>query len=398
MNAVLVTGLGLVTAAGRDADSTWAAVLAGRSAARHDPTLAELPVTLSCRVEGADQLPVRPRGVTRIDPAARMALTAVGEALDRAKLDPAEWDGSRVAVVTGTSVGGEHTRIAAAERFASGGAGSVSAYFLTGFLPNMVCATIALHLGITGPTLPVATACAAGGTALGVARQLLTSGQCDIAVVCGVDAAVVPLMVAGFGQLGALSNRRSCPFDADRDGFVIGEGAGVLVLERAEHADARSAPRLASFVGYGTSTDAHHLVAPHPEGREAERAVRAALAEAGAAPGDVDHINAHGTSTPRGDAMEATLFSRVFPHRPPVTSAKGAIGHTLGAAGAIEAALTVLALRDDVVPPTAGLTELDPEFAIDAVAGAARQRPTSLALSTSFGFGGHNAAVLLTPA
>ncbi|MEB8336438.1 beta-ketoacyl-[acyl-carrier-protein] synthase family protein [Streptomyces endophyticus] len=400
MSGVLVTGLGLVTAAGPDADSTWAAVLAGRSAARPDPTLAlaGLPVTLSCRVEGADELPVRPRGVRHLDPAARMALTAVGEALDRAKLDPAEWDGSRVAVVTGSSMGGEQTRQTAAERFASGGASSVSAYFLTGFLPNMVCATIALHLGVTGPTLPVMTACAAGSSALGAARQLLTSGQCDIAVVCGVDASVLPLYVAGFAQLGALSDRRSCPFDADRDGFVIGEGAGALVLERAEHAAARSAPRLASFVGYGTSTDAHHLVAPHPEARVAERAVRAALAEAGAAPGDVDHINAHGTSTPRGDAMEATLFARVFPHRPPVTSAKGALGHTLGAAGAIEAALTVLALRDDVVPPTAGLTAPDPALDIDAVAGTARQQPTSLALSTSFGFGGHNSVILLAPA
>ncbi|MFI5661935.1 beta-ketoacyl-[acyl-carrier-protein] synthase family protein [Streptomyces sp. NPDC051684] len=398
MSAVLVTGLGLVTAAGRDADSTWAAVRAGQATARPDPTLAELPVSLSCRVDGAAELPARPRGVAHVDPAARMALTAVGEALDRAKLDPAEWDGSRVAVVTGTSVGGEHTRNTAAERLVSGGATSVSAYFLTGFLPNMVGATIALHLGVTGPTLPVTTACAAGSTALGAARQLLITGQCDIAVVCGVDAAVLPLFVAGFGQLGALSDRRSCPFDADRDGFVIAEGAGALVLERAEHAAARSAPRLASFVGYGATTDAHHLVAPHPEGREAERAVRAALAEAGAAPGDVDHINAHGTSTPRGDAMEAALFGRVFPHRPPVTSAKGALGHTLGAAGAIEAALTVLALRDDVVPPTAGLTRLDPAFDIDVVAGTARQQSTTLALSTSFGFGGHNAAVLLTPA
>ncbi len=395
-----MTGLGLVTAAGPDAESTWAAVRAGRATARPDPTLAAagLPVTLSCRVEGADELPARPRGVAHIDPAARMALTAVGEALDRAKLDPAEWDGSRVAVVTGSSTGGEHTRQQAAERLADGGASSVSAYFLTGYLPNMVCATIALHIGARGPTLPVVTACAAGATALGAARQLLTSGQCDIAVVCGVDANVLPLYVAGFSQLGALSDRRSCPFDVDRDGFVMGEGAGALVLERAEHAAARSAPRLAHFAGYGTSTDAHHLVAPHPEGREAERAVRAALAEAGAAPGDVDHINAHGTSTPRGDAMEAALFSRLFPHRPPVTSSKGTIGHTLGAAGAIEAALTVLALRLDVVPPTAGLTEPDPAFDLDLVSGTARQHPTTLALSTSFGFGGHNAAVLLTPA
>ncbi|WP_329124798.1 beta-ketoacyl-[acyl-carrier-protein] synthase family protein [Streptomyces sp. NBC_01465] len=396
--AVTVTGLGMVTPAGRDADTTWAAVLAGRASARRDPALSELPVTLSCRVDGAHELPLRQRGVTHLDPAARMGLAAVTEALDRAKLDPADWDGSRVAVVTGSGVGGVQPQEAAAARFADGGATSVSPYFLTGYLPNMVSATLALHLGVTGPVFGVATACAAGATALGTARQLLLTGQCDIAVVCGADAAVTPLVTAGFSQLGALSDRLSCPFDVARDGFVIAEGAGALVLERPEHAAARSAPVLARFVGYGATTDAHHLVAPHPEGHQAERAVRAALAEAGAAPDDVDHVNAHGTSTPRGDAMEATLLARVFPHRPPVTSAKGALGHTLGAAGAIEAALTVLALRDDAVPPVAGLRDRDPACDIDAVAGSARRQPSALAVSTSFGFGGHNAAVVLAHA
>ncbi|MYW64274.1 3-oxoacyl-ACP synthase [Streptomyces sp. SID8379] len=394
-NPVTVTGLGLVTPAGRDADSTWAAVRAGRACAAPDPALHGLPVTLSCRVDGAAELPLRQRGVSHLDPSARMGLAAVTEALDRAKLDPAEWDGSRVAVVAGAGTGGMQSQHTASARLAADGPGSVSPYFLTGFLPNMVCATVALHLGVTGPTFAVGTACASGGTAIGVARDLLTSGQCDIAVVCSAEAAVTPLIVTGFAQLGALSDTASRPFDRARDGFVISEGAGALILERAEHAAARSAPRLAHLVGYGSSSDAHHLVAPHPEGREAERALRTALAEAGLTPYDVDHVNAHGTSTPRGDAMEAGLLARVLPHRPPVTSAKGTLGHTLGAAGTIEAALTVLALRDDVVPPVAGLTDLDPALDIDAVTGTARAHSSAVAVSTSFGFGGHNAVVVL---
>ncbi|MFD8573165.1 beta-ketoacyl-[acyl-carrier-protein] synthase family protein [Streptomyces sp. NPDC059639] len=395
MTGIVVTGLGLVTPAGRDADTTWAAVRAGRACAAPDPSLRELPVSLSCRVEGADELPLRQRGVAHLDPSVRMGLAAVTEALDRAKLDPAEWDGTRVAVVAGAGTGGMHTQARASARLAADGPGSVSPYFLTGFLPNMVCATVALHLGATGPAFAVATACASGGTAIGAARDLLASGQCDIAVVCAAEASVTPLVVTGFAQLGALSDTASRPFDRARDGFVIADGAGALVLERAEHAAARSAPRLAHLAGYGASSDAHHLVAPHPEGRHAERALRAALADAGLTPADVDHVNAHGTSTPRGDAMEAALLARVLPHRPPVTSAKGALGHSLGAAGTIEAALTVLALRDDVVPPIAGLTDPDPAFDLDTVAGTARPLTSSVAVSTSFGFGGHNAVVVL---
>ncbi|MET9494818.1 beta-ketoacyl-[acyl-carrier-protein] synthase family protein [Streptomyces sp. NPDC006552] len=393
--AVTVTGLGLVTAAGPDTESTWTAVREGRSTARPDPRLHGLPASLSCRVADVEGLRPRTPGAAHLDPAARMGLAAVTQALEAAKLDPAAWDPARVAVVTGHSVAGLHTEQSAAARFAADGPTSVSPYFLTGYLPNMVCAAISLHLGVTGPTLNVATACASGATAIGTARDLLASGQCDIAVVCGADAAVTPLMVTGFAQLRALSDRASRPFDAARDGFVIAEGAGALVLERPAHAAARAAPRLARLLGYGASSDAHHLVAPHPEGRHAERALRAALAEAGAAPGDVDHVNAHGTSTPRGDAMEAAVLARVLPHRPPVTSAKGALGHTLGAAGAIEAALTVLALRADLVPPTAGLTEQDPALDIDVVAGRARPVSSAVAVSTSFGFGGHNAALVL---
>ncbi|QES51355.1 3-oxoacyl-ACP synthase [Streptomyces venezuelae] len=394
--SVAVTGLGLVTAAGCDRDGTWSAVCAGRTTAAPDPELTGLPVSLSCRVPATPDHPVlRQRGSARLDPVDRFALAAVGQALDHAGLDPGQWDGGRVGVVTGGGLGGVRTQDTALARLASHGPEFVSPYFLTGYLINMACANIALRFGVTGPALSTSTACASGTTALGLARDLITTGQCDIALVCGAEAAVTRLAVTGFAQLGALSATGSRPFDTTRDGFVIAEGAGALVLERAEHAAARTARPLARLLGYGATTDAHHLVSPHPRGRGAEQAVRAALADAGIGPEDVGHVNAHGTSTRQNDTVEAGVLSRVFPHRPPVTSAKGSLGHTLGAAGVIEAALTVLALAEDTVPPTAGLTEPEPGLDIDLVRGTARKHPCEVAVSNSFGFGGHNAVAVL---
>ncbi|MFI6144775.1 beta-ketoacyl-[acyl-carrier-protein] synthase family protein [Streptomyces sp. NPDC051109] len=391
----VVTGLGLVTAAGCDRDTTWSAVRAGRATAAPDPLLRGLPVSLSCRVPEVDHPVLQWRGSAHLDPVDRFGLVASAQALDHAGLDPREWDGSRVAVVTGGGLGGVLTQDKALARLREQGPEFVSPYFLPGYLTNMTCANIALRFGVTGPALATSTACASGTTALGLARDLLATGQCDIALVCGAEAGVTRLVVTGFSQLGALSDTGSRPFDATRDGFVIAEGAGALVLERPEHAAARAARPLARLIGHAASTDAHHLVAPHPEGRGAEQAVRAALADAGVAPEDVGHVNAHGTSTRQNDAIEAAALRRVFPHRPPVTSAKGALGHTLGASGAIEAALTVLALAERIVPPTAGLAEPDPGTDIDVVAGTARNHAAPVAVSNSFGFGGHNAVAVL---
>ncbi|MFJ3830522.1 beta-ketoacyl-[acyl-carrier-protein] synthase family protein [Streptomyces sp. NPDC090046] len=393
-----MTGLGLVTAAGCDRESTWSAVRAGRSTTAPDPALDGLPVSLSCRVPELDHPVLRQRGSARLDPVSRFGLAAVAQALDQAGLDPQEWDGDRVAVITGGGFGGSRTQETAQARLAEHGPEFVSPYFLTGYLGNMVCANIALRFGVTGPALSLSTACASGTSALGLARDLLATGQCDIALVCGAEAAVTRLNVTGFAQLGALSSKGSRPFDAARDGFVIAEGAGAVVLERPGHAAARTARPLARLIGYAASTDAHHLVAPHPEGRGAEQAVRAALADADIGPGDVGHVNAHGTSTRQNDDIEAAVLRRVLAHRPPVTSAKGALGHTLGAAGVIEAALTVLALAEGTVPPVAGLRETDPGLDIDVVSGAARIHPSPVAISNSFGFGGHNAVAVLARA
>lgn len=394
-----MTGLGMVTPAGCDRESTWSAIRAGRTSAAPDPALAGLPITLSCRVPDlvGDRPILHGAGSAYLDPVARFALAAVAEALEHAGLGPQSWDGGRVAVVVGSGLGGLTTQDTALASLAEGGAGSVSPYFHPGYLINMAGAQIALRLHITGPGLTVSTACASGATAIGVARDLLAAGSCDLALACGAEAGISRLTVAGFTQLGALSPRGSRPFDTDRDGFVIGEGAAALVLERADHAAARGVRPLARLLGYGASTDAFHVVAPHPRGEGAQTAILCALTDAGVMPRQVDHVNAHGTSTPDNDRIEAAVLGRLFPHRPPVTSSKGVTGHSLGAAGAIEAALTVLAIRDGVIPPTAGTEHITPTIDADAdiVTRTERPVPVRTALTNSFGFGGHNAVLVL---
>jgi 3-oxoacyl-[acyl-carrier-protein] synthase II len=237
-----------------------------------------------------------------------------------------------------------------------------------------------------------------------MARELLRSGLCDVVITGGTEACLVPSIVSGFSQMGALSQRRddpaaaSRPFDVDRDGFVPGEGAAVLVLERVEHARARGAHVRALVSGYGASADAHHATAPEPDGRGAELAVRSALRDAGLAPDAVDHVNAHGTSTPLNDASEARMIRRVLGDRPAVTSVKGVVGHALGAAGAIEAVVTALTVEHAFIPPTANLESQDPEVELDVVAKAGRETPVEVAVSNSFGFGGQNAVLVLTRA
>ncbi|MFB8035954.1 beta-ketoacyl-[acyl-carrier-protein] synthase family protein, partial [Streptomyces sp. NPDC056004] len=247
-----------------------------------------------------------------------------------------------------------------------------------------------------GPGLAPATACASGATAVAVARDLLLNDRCDVVVAGGAEAVLTPLVVSAFAGMGALSLRTgdpagaSRPFAADRDGFVIGEGAAVLVLERTADAYARGGRPRALLTGTGSSTDAHHPTAPDPEGGGARKAVEAALREAGWAAHEVDHINAHGTSTQLNDAMEAALISELFPHRPSVTAPKGVLGHTLAASGAIEAVATVLTLEHGLVPPIANLDSLPDGFDLDCVVKEARIQPVERALSHSFGFGGHN--------
>jgi 3-oxoacyl-[acyl-carrier-protein] synthase II len=400
---IAVTGVGLVTPAGVGAERTWDAVCAGRPTAQADPALSGSPVTMSCRVPPMERGPGR---LWRFDHGTRFLLTAAREALGAASLEPGDWDPARVAVVVGTAAGGIGTLETQHRKLLTTGHGVLSPMTLPAFLPNMTAGHLALELGATGPSLQTSTACASGATALIIACLLLQSGACDIAVAGGTDAMVTPLCAAAFAKMGALSLRShdpgsaSRPFDKDRDGFVLGEGGGMLVLERGRHAAARAARPLALLAGHGTTSDAHHPTAPHPEGAGLRAATLAALEQTGAGPDDVDHINAHGTSTPLNDSVEATAIRELYPRRPPsVTSAKGVLGHTMGAAGAIEAALTVLSIVNGTVPPTANFTAPDDSTAgIDIVTTAGRAQPVRLALSHSLGFGGHNTVLAFTAA
>ncbi|MFJ4963185.1 3-oxoacyl-[acyl-carrier-protein] synthase 2 [Streptomyces sp. ADI96-02] len=398
--ALAVTGIGLVTPAGADEHSFWEGLCSGRSTARRCEELAGLPVDFACPVDGIDlDDAVGGRSVWRMARFVKLAVVAARQAVEDAGLDPALWDGRRVGVVLGVGVGGVSVLVDNAAKLAAGGPEAVSPLLVPMMIPNAAAGEVAIALRAGGPSLAPATACASGATAVAVARDLLLGGSCDVVVAGGAEAVLTPLVVTAFARMGALSTRTgdpagaSRPFAADRDGFVIGEGAAMLVLERTETVRERGGRTRALLTGAGSSTDAHHPTAPAPDGRGAQRAVQAALDQAGWAPGDIDHVNAHGTSTQLNDAMETTLISRLFPHRPPVTAPKGVIGHTLAAAGAIEAVATVLTLERSVIPPIANLDSPADAFAIDCVTKEARHTPVQRAVSHSFGFGGHNVAL-----
>jgi 3-oxoacyl-[acyl-carrier-protein] synthase II len=400
---IAVTGLGAVTAAGVGAEATWKGLLAGRSTARTDARLAGLPVDFTCAASDFDGTALLGRRLTwRIDRFIQMGLVAAREAVADARLDPGAWDGARVGVVLGVGSGSNDTWGDEYAKLAAGRPTSVSPTTVPRSVVNMLAGEISTDLGALGPSLVIATACASGTTAIGIARGLLLAGACDIVVTGGAESPRSPLTAVSFSQLGALSRRcgdpaaASRPFDLDRDGFVLGEGAGVLVLEREADATARRAGVRAYIEGFGASADGHHHTRPDPGGAGLVRAILAALVEAGLAPDDVDHVNAHGTSTPLNDAVEARALRQVFHAPPPVTANKSVLGHAIGGAGAIEAVCTVLTLQHQVIPPTANLDKLDPDIDLDVVAGAPRRAPIRAAISNSCGFGGQNAVLALT--
>ena len=402
---VAVTGLGLVTPAGIGVEASWNGVLAGTGLAQTDPALAGIGVDMSCRVPDFDAETLLGRkAARRLDRFVQLAIVAAREAVTDAGLDPQTWDGARVGVVFGCGMGGSATWEQQHSRLLADGPAKVSPLLIPMIVPNMVAGHLAMEFGALGPNLVTATACASGATAIGVARDLLRSGACDVVLTGGTEAGVTPLAIAGFAQMGALSGRTdepaaaSRPFDVGRDGFVAAEAAGVLVLERADDARARKARPHALLAGYGASADGHHITAPDPEGAGAARAVQAALDDAGLAPADVAHVNAHGTSTPLNDVAESRTIERVIGDHVAITSTKGVTGHALGAAGAIEAAFTVLTVEHGLIPPTANLDSQDPDVHLDVVAKAPREQRVEAAVSDSFGFGGQNAVLVFTAA
>ncbi|MFI6684287.1 beta-ketoacyl-[acyl-carrier-protein] synthase family protein [Streptomyces sp. NPDC050485] len=403
-SAIAVTGIGLVTPGGIGAEATWKAVCNGRSTAHTDPELQGLPVDFSCRVPGfgAEALPGTHQ-LWRYDRSTQLLLAAATEAVRSARLDPTDWDPARIALVVGSAAGGISTLETQHRRLLDHGAQSLSPLTLTGYLPNMAAGHLTLALGITGPALQTSTACSSGASAIITASLLIDAGLCDIALAAGCDAMTTPLCAAAFAKMGALSRRTddpahaSRPFDRHRDGFVLGEGAAVLILERTGHAAARQAPPRAHLVGHATTSDAHHATTPHPEGLGLRRAILQTLRAADATTADVDHINAHGTSTLLNDQTEAAVIRALFTSRTPsVTSAKGVLGHSMGAAGAIEAGLTIASLEHQTAPPTANFTEPDETTdGLDLVTGQVRPQNLRLALSHSLGFGGHNTVLAL---
>ena len=403
--SIAVTGLGMVTAAGIGTDVTWDGVCRGRSLATRNPALEGLPVDISCTVPGLDPArQVDRRSMLMHDRFIQLAIVAAREAVADCGLDTSTWDGARVGVVVGCGLGGIGTLEKQHRRLLEKGPASVSALLLPMLVPNMVAGHLAIDLHATGPSFVTASACASGATAIGAAASLLRDGTCDVVITGGTEANVTPVMVTGFAQMGALSRRlddpaaASRPFDQDRDGFVVGEGSAILVLERESDARARGADVRARFAGYGASADAHHITAPEPEGTSVLRAARTAMDQAGVSPDEIRHVNAHGTATPLNDSVEAGILNKLFGTDVAVTSTKGVLGHTLGAAGAIEAALTVLAIQHSLIPPTANFARPDPGVELDVVAGTAREEKVEAAMSNSFGFGGQNAVLVFTAA
>ncbi|MGH3962190.1 MAG: beta-ketoacyl-[acyl-carrier-protein] synthase family protein [Pseudonocardiaceae bacterium] len=398
--AAAITGIGLVTPAGIGVPENWTRVVEGEATAAVDPELADLPVRISCRVPEFSAEDLGLSGAWQWDRYTRFAVAAAHEALRQAGLTPGDWDSSRVAVIIGSGAGGTATLEEQHRVLVEDGPSDVSPLTLPMGLLNMAAGQLAIDIGANGPCLAPCTACASGASAIGIGRDILRLGTADIVIAGGAEAPVTPLYVSAFSRMRALSRRSdpataSRPFDAARDGFVLGEGAGVVVLESEEHAKARGAQALARVIGYGASADAHHVTSPHPQGRGATLGIRAALADAGLTGRDVRYVNAHGTSTPLNDRVEARVIREVLGADIPVSSTKGVTGHPLGAAGAIEAAYTALAVHRGVIPPTANLTDPDPKADIDLVYKAARHGRVDVALSNSFGFGGQNTALLI---
>jgi len=395
-----ITGMGLITPAGVGRAASWNNVLQGRATTRRVPALEGIPIDFAGTApDSFDTIKVS----RRYDRTTQLALVAARAALADANLTDTVRGNARVGIVIGTAFGGLSTVEDNHRRLLSGGSSAVAARFLPRGMVNMTSGVLSIELGITGPSMIVSTACASGTTAIGMALTLLRGDICDIVVTGGADASVTPLCVSGFHKLNALSRPKerdveeaSRPFDVDADGFVLAEGASILVLEREVDAVARRARAYAYVAGYGSISDAHHVTAPHPEQRGQTEAMLLACRDAGVSPDDIGHVNAHATSTPTGDAAEARAIWDVTPAAV-VTSNKGSIGHTQGACGAIEAALTALSLRNQTVPPVANLATPRPEASkLDLVMGSARPTRFDVALSNSLGFGGHNASLVLT--
>jgi 3-oxoacyl-[acyl-carrier-protein] synthase II len=404
---VVITGLGALTPLGLTADQFWGGLVEGRSGIGPLTRCSSQGLSTTFAGELKDFDPgnyMDRKEAKRTDPFTQYAIAATKEALDQSGLDTSENNGERIGCIIGSGIGGTTTWEAQHRILVEKGPERVSPFFVPMMIADMASGQVSMIYGIRGSNFATVSACASGAHALGVGMGLLRSGELDAVIAGGSEAPVTPLAMAGFCSMKALSSRNedptraSRPFDKDRDGFVMGEGAGIAILETESHALARGATILAELAGYGSTADAHHITSPAPGGEGAARAMVLALKSAGLRPEDVDYINAHGTSTPLNDKYESMAIHTVFGDyatKVAISSTKSMTGHLLGAAGAIELVASVFVVRNNIIPPTINYETPDPECDLDYVPNRARPAEVRVALSNSFGFGGHNVTLVV---
>ncbi len=405
---VVVTGMGCVSPLGNSVKTTWESIIAGKSGVG--------PITLfdtdgfKTRIGGEvknfdPEASLGRKMARRTDRFTQFALEASSQALEQSKLEITDGNRDRVGVVIGTGIGGVSTVLAGTERYLEKGPRWVNPHMVPMMLPDSSSGYIAIKFGLRGPNMAIVTACASGANAIGEAAEMIRRGVADAMVAGGAEAAIVPVALAGFNVMDAVSKRNddpegaSRPFDLDRDGFVIGEGGATLILESFEHAHARGATILAGLQGYSATNDAFHVTAPAPSGAGAAMCMDLALKNADVEPKKIDYINAHGTSTPLNDPSETAAIKEVFgelAYKIPISSTKSMTGHLLGAAGAIEAIFSIKAMEEGVIPPTINQETPDPACDLDYVPNKARKGEVRMVMTNSFGFGGHNACLVLS--
>ncbi len=404
---VVLTGVGLVSALGLDTESTWSGLLQGKSGVgpitHFDAS--EFSSRIAAEVKDFDALAyVDTKNARKMDLFILYAIAASDVAVKNASLRVTKENAERIGVYIGSGIGGFGTIEAQHTNYLNKGPRKISPFFIPASISNLATGQVSIRLGTTGPNSATCTACSAGCHAIGDSFKIIERGAADVMIAGGSEAAITPMGVGGFAAMRALSTRNdeperaSRPFDRDRDGFVIGEGSGIVVLEELEHARRRDAPILAEIVGYGMSGDAHHITAPPEDGSGAVRVMRATLEDAGVDPSEVGYINAHGTSTPPNDRIETRAIKTVFSdhaYKVPISSTKSMTGHLLGAAGGLEAGISALVLHHQIIPPTINLENPDPDCDLDYVPGTAREAEIRYVMSSSFGFGGTNACILL---
>jgi 3-oxoacyl-[acyl-carrier-protein] synthase II len=404
---VVVTGLGGITPVGNTIEDTWKNIRAGKSGVSRieEIDVPEGTPNIAGQVKGFDPLEYMDRkSVRKTDRFAQLAVAAATQAVKDSDLDIAA-DAARIGCSIGTGIGGLRTQEVAYRKLFDAGPDRLNPFWVTALISNMGAAETSMALGTRGPLTTETTACAASGMSLGNATLYIRAGMADVMLAGGVESPITLLALGGFGTMRALSRRlddpegASRPFDSGRDGFILSEGSTVLVLEELERAKARGARIYGEMLGYGMSSDSHHVTEPDPVGTNPARAMTMAMEDAGVTPADIGYVNAHGTSTPAGDSAETRALKIALgeerAHQIPISSTKSETGHMLGATGAVEAAITILAMRDSFVPPTINLTDPDPDCDLDYVPNTGREADVRVAISNSFGFGGHNAVLVL---